>query len=96
MGSLKSNKLSMPPFSTPAHFMSQNCSPRSCRHLYKWQNLTKNSLKLDEIVVLCPENLAWYSSGWGPQNIAEQKCGVPPHLRPEMAVQKCGLNPIPT
>lgn len=29
-----------------AYFMSENFSPRSCRHVARWKNFTKNNLEL--------------------------------------------------
>lgn len=46
MGSLSSTELSMPLSGIPAHFMSKNCGPRSCKYEQKRQNFTKDNLEL--------------------------------------------------
>ena len=46
MGFLISKESSAPSSSTPVYFMSKNYILRSCKYLQKWQNLTKNNLKL--------------------------------------------------
>ena len=44
MGPLNSKATSMPPFGTPASFMSKNYGQKL--YLQKWQNITKNNLEL--------------------------------------------------
>ena len=46
MGSLNSEKSSVPFFHTPAYFISEKYDPGSYKYLQKWQNIIKNNLEL--------------------------------------------------
>lgn len=43
---LSLNFTDMPPSSPPAHFMSEHDGAGTCEYLLKWQNVTKNHLKV--------------------------------------------------